>query len=322
MIRSSKLIWFFLKFAITALLIIYVSQQLEWKVVKIQFYNAEYGYLIIGFILITLRTILVSHRIQYLLREQHIYIDYRDLLRHYFIGYFFGIMIPGRIGGDLIRGFYLSRHNVSVKKAAAALIVERVLGLLSLTTLPVFIIFINSDHLRYDIIKWGVLLCLLLSFIIICLFIPKGQQLALNVMKLLGALKYDKVEKFILSFGCYTFNKMSVIYALILSYIFNIIGIFSIYLYGLGLKLELSFSHHLLYMPLVWVVNTLPLTIGGFGIREEAMLNLYALAGLGIDQEGGIVGLMSLSTLGTILIGYIVWVKSKRSFDLSGTESN
>jgi len=52
-----------------------------------------------------------------------------------FIGYVFNLVIPGAVGGDLIKAAYLARMRIRKTQAVASMVVDRILGLLGLFVL-------------------------------------------------------------------------------------------------------------------------------------------------------------------------------------------
>ena len=52
-----------------------------------------------------------------------------------FVGYVFNLVIPGAVGGDLVKAAYLSRMHIKKTQAIASMVVDRILGLLGLSLL-------------------------------------------------------------------------------------------------------------------------------------------------------------------------------------------
>ena len=52
-----------------------------------------------------------------------------------FIGMVFNLVIPGAVGGDLIKAAYLVRMRIKKTQAIASMVIDRILGLLGLFVL-------------------------------------------------------------------------------------------------------------------------------------------------------------------------------------------
>lgn len=70
-------------------------------------------------------------------REPGKSIGYWELLRIYFIGYFFSNLLPSTVGGDVVRSYYAGNLIKNQAYAAVSIIVERFTGLLFLLFLVI-----------------------------------------------------------------------------------------------------------------------------------------------------------------------------------------
>ena len=70
------------------------------------------------------------------------------------------------------------------------------------------------------------------------------------------------------------------------------------YLLGLGLGATVAPLDYLVIVPLVFVAATLPVSIGGLGVREAAAVSLFAAAGMSPDHAGALAFLY----LGVLLL--------------------
>jgi uncharacterized membrane protein YbhN (UPF0104 family) len=97
-----------------------------------------------------LSKILSAYRLNLFFSAVGIFVEKGTNLRLYLLGMFYNLFLPGGIGGDGYKVYYL-RHNMnaSVKKSLLALIFDRVTGLVSLGVLSMFFgIFIRQSFIR------------------------------------------------------------------------------------------------------------------------------------------------------------------------------
>jgi len=79
---------------------------------------------------------IVTWRWELLLRAQSILLPYRRAWGLTMIGMLFNVVIPGAVGGDLIKGYYITRANPARKShAATTLLMDRATGLIGLLIL-------------------------------------------------------------------------------------------------------------------------------------------------------------------------------------------
>src|SRR6266478_5224348 len=77
-----------------------------------------------------------SWRWKYLLQAQDVHLPYRDAFSLTMIGALFNIVIPGAVGGDVMKGYYVSRRAGPRRAhALTTILMDRVLGLVGLVLL-------------------------------------------------------------------------------------------------------------------------------------------------------------------------------------------
>jgi uncharacterized membrane protein YbhN (UPF0104 family) len=90
------------------------------------------GYLQIG---------ITTWRWKMLLRAQDILLSFRQAWDLMMIGMLFNVVIPGAVGGDLIKGYYITRATVGKKSnAAITVLVDRIIGLIGLLFLGAVVV--------------------------------------------------------------------------------------------------------------------------------------------------------------------------------------
>ena len=76
-------------------------------------------------------------------------------------------------------------------------------------------------------------------------------------------------------------------------------------------KNVISFFYCFALMPPIMLITTIPLTIGGWGVRENAMIIGFGLIGISSDAALALSVLLGLVGLFTTLPGGLVWLFSR-----------
>jgi hypothetical protein len=93
----------------------------------------NWGFALLGFVLIGGSTLLTFGRWYLLVRAQEFPFRFRDAVRYGFIGLVSNYVLPGSVGGDLFKAVLLARDQTSRKAVAfATVLLDRILGLLAL----------------------------------------------------------------------------------------------------------------------------------------------------------------------------------------------
>jgi len=228
-------------------------------------------------------------------------------LRLFYIGMFFSQALPGGTGGDAVRMYMGYRSGLPLRGAINGVMLERLATVVALVLLvditqPFFNPPSTSSNLTLlrsasVIITLGAVFGV--SFMMVLDRLPEGFR-KWKIVRGLGYLA-DDARKVFLRAG----NAMAVITWGILGHI-NLS--FSVYLLATGLGLDVTLLDCLILVPPVVLVTTVPISIGGWGIREGAMVMAFGL--INVPAEGALVLsiLVGLVGLGISLPGGLVWL--------------
>ena len=201
-----------------------------------------------------------------------------------FIGYVFNLVIPGAVGGDLIKAAYLVRMHIRKTQAVASMVIDRILGLLGLFVLASIA----------GVAAWG-------------MATPAVQRLILAAwiataagFLMLAAIFGQVFSRFLpasttsghgrLGTIVAELNTMSstyrsrldvVLLALTMSAVGHSLNVFAFYLMGKMLFPEMTttLGQHFLMGPLTLFTMAVPLPFGALGLSEGVADQLLKLVG-------------------------------------------
>jgi uncharacterized membrane protein YbhN (UPF0104 family) len=195
--------------------------------------------------------------------------------RMFWIGMLFSQVLPSSSGGDAVRIVLAWRGGVPFARAAHSVILER---LAMVATLIVVVVILQVIGMKGTPFAGGTLLApLLLCGLVV------GTVLLLYADTLVGRLKSWRpfaalaelsadARRSLLSPSGAKLAGFSV-----LTHVNLAIGTFWL---GRSLGLQLQLLDYLLFTSLVTLVTSLPLTIGGWGIREGTIVTLFGSVGI------------------------------------------
>lgn len=85
-----------------------------------------------------LSQLIIALRWWLLLRAQSVFIKYWTAVRLFLLGWFYNNFMPGSVGGDFVRAWYVTRHTDKKFQAALSVFVDRALGLFTTLLIAVF----------------------------------------------------------------------------------------------------------------------------------------------------------------------------------------
>ncbi|MCX8030717.1 MAG: flippase-like domain-containing protein [Thermodesulfovibrionales bacterium] len=233
-------------------------------------------------------------------------IPVRKLFSLYSIGAFFNICLPGIIGGDAIKVYYLNKalNQLSPDKikhgdktnltaiSIASVFLDRYIGFFSLLCIgivafPFSLPQLHKEHLVY-LIAW--LLPLFFVVFVSFSFLIFWQKIGLSNQFLAKIYNY---------FSPYRLKNDTLLKTFLYSFIIQLTVIISIYILSNSLLLHIPLFYLFTFIPLILLTTLLPISISGLGVREFSFI--FFLGGIGVSPESAIT--LSLSWFFSVIAG-------------------
>ena len=193
------------------------------------------------------------------------------ILRSYFFGMFINAFGFGTLGGDVARGLSLKPEKGMRAAALASVIADRVHGLFVLLCIGCVAMLVSpppSLGIEIELIALAGLVLLIVGWFI-------GPSILLKLAPPSSKL-YVAASQIQLAFSKHP-GVMAL--ATILSLGLHCTQIFTHWLIGHALGMPLSLAFMFSTIPLVNVISSLPISVGGLGVREALLVLLFVPAG-------------------------------------------
>jgi uncharacterized protein (TIRG00374 family) len=237
-----------------------------------------------------------------LMRVQSIYIGFWTAFNLNLLGIFYNNCLPTAIGGDLVRAWYVTNHTDKKLEAALSVLVDRAVGLAG-TIIMAFCCywFIPVDEQKERLTfsfnlnlsqslneyKWifaaiGIALALVLLSIISN---AKSRSLLRKAFKLIcekGKIFLQKINNAI---RIYWSKKLTLIVALLLTFLCQAIFILGMWLIGREIGVDVPMKYYFVFFPVAWIIGSLPVSIGALGIWEGTLKLLFGKVAAGLDEQ-------------------------------------
>jgi uncharacterized protein (TIRG00374 family) len=296
-----------LKAAVTLLILGYVLYTVDlsaaWKRVATQDLPLV---VVAGFILV-LQVGLGGMRWLFILRSLGATPPAWDILKLFYVSIFFNSWAPGGIGGDVMRAWLSYRSNISAKTAITSVILDRVAALVGVAVL----VLLTAPSFLGNV---GVSVTMLVPIVI-------------SMVGLVGiaiAAQFDRLPERWLRFRplrlLHELGGSVRMVFLRPATVFPLVGVailgqtalgVATYAMAVSLSMNVSFLDCVVLMQPVALVANLPITVGGWGVRESAMIMLFGL--VGVPTSGSLVLSIQLGLLLLVvaLPGGLLWLLMK-----------
>lgn len=244
--------------------------------------NIDLFWLALSFSLHALGLMISAYRWQILIRAQGDEVPLGFLAKSYLVGNFFNLFLPTRFGGDVVRIWDGSRYSHSLLKSSAIVIVERFTGVIVLLTFATVVSFSRLDMAQGLPIIWISLLIGLMGLSAASLFFTPVASYFLEKIPEKGLwLKFkSKILEFRRVVLVYKNKKRAFFLALFWAFLLQVNVILHYYLAGKAFHLEIPLLDYFIFIPIILLILTIPVTIGGLGLREVLFIQIFATYGI------------------------------------------
>jgi uncharacterized membrane protein YbhN (UPF0104 family) len=196
----------------------------------------------------------------------------RDLARIFLVSSFVGSFLPAGVGGDAARAVSVARHTNKPGAAVASVLVDRLLGLLAVAISGCLGVIVARELATEDLysLTLGASAVLLIG----CLGALNADRLAAWViparwrhwtpLRLLGKLSAE--------LSAYRRHAGVLWQVGVLSIVVQATRIVMAWVIGRSLGVALPIDYYLVFMPLNILIILIPVSLGGFGLPQGAMV--------------------------------------------------
>lgn len=272
--KSGAKSWFMtgLKFVISASLIAYLLSGANLGEIWAAVNSANMTLIVVSFLLHGVGYFASSYRWKLLLQAQNYDLSVGYLMRSYAVAMFFNNLLPSTIGGDGYRAYDTSRQNIPKGKAFAIVIVERFLGMFALMMFAILAFVMATGFVAQmeNLWIWSALIFGAMLVVVWGLFFRRRKITFLDKMMEVKGLHI--IGKFLTkvaeAFGPFKGQTKVLGWTMLISLLFQLNVIFHYYLISEALGLDIGFSYFLVIIPVSILIQTLPISINGIGVRE------------------------------------------------------
>jgi len=288
-----------LKMTVSAFLLTFVLRKVGLQNILSHLKNMDLRFFFLSSLIYVLTVVLASLRWGILLNNSQPRIKLISLC---LIGSFFNHFMPGAVGGDAVKAYYLYKETGRGGSSLGSVFLDRYVGYVALL----------SIGLISGIAGYGELKALGLHWLTPSLFILflAGSLLFFGLR--IGR-RYKAVADFYDFFHDTLRDRRAIGQAFLLSLLIQVLTILEIYAVSLGLGQQPSFTALFVFVPLIITVMMVPVSISGLGLREGAFVVLFGLTGISAEASAAISFLWFLSVATGSLPGLFLYLRIQGS---------
>ena len=334
------------KLLISAFFIVFLCLKVNWNEIHEMLANINIFYFWMSIAIAFVMLFTSCFKWQLMLNMQGVHLGFFYLLKNYYIGYFFSVLLPSNIGGDVVRSYYVGKRINEQYVSAVAVFLERFTGIIFLLLLGVISPFLTPHVLGY----WRVIIpmigsLMLLIFLSLLLRTDRLLQFSnLLILKVFSVLRsilkrtgigflnriferttilysrifekgmkfYRKLIKAIGLFKCHPGYLLATIILTVLFYVWTWLNV----LFGfLTFNVNVGFSEVVSLLPIIMLVSMIPITFGSIGLAEGAYVFYFTLVNISLKQALIMSFLLRFKLMLMAFTGFILYLTYKHRSD-------
>ena len=299
------------KFLVSGGLLYLLYRKMPVHEIAAVFQGAEYRYLVPIFVLLLVNTVISAWKWQLFLEADGVRMPLTTLVTTYLIANIYNMFLPSNIGGDSYRIYDIRRRSGQGMRTAAAVFADRVSGFVAMITLGVLAAPFAALRFQEPLFFFGPLaIFLVMATVLTALFRQTPFQWFMRVTRLERIRILARLaEKFFLSLSVYGNNRSLLLRTMAISFVFQLTVFVVIYCMALALGARISFFYFCAFLPLIGLLEVLPVSINGIGLRDAGYVFFFGQAGMNDAQTRslalvylGVAALYSLVAGGMALV--------------------
>ena len=231
--------------------------------------------------------ILQSIRLVWMLAVQDVKLSYWNATKLSYAGNFFNFAMPGMVGGDLIKAYYITRFTHRKTEAVTIVFLDRVIGLLGLVILSTITMMIAWNRIDWPPAYRHTVAVILIGFwsglILGCIVLFSGRLRKLFrfselAQRLPGSDQILRIGRAAVSMRR---HKWLVFISLLNTLVLQLICVVAAHVMARALHMQGHYSLYYMCVPLGFLIGAFPFTPPqAFGVMEGAYIIFFSTNGL------------------------------------------
>ena len=290
--------------SLVVLIIVISSVGLErlWAVLS----SVNLGWYVIALAIHFVGIVIRTFRWAILVKSLEVRVSFGRLFYLYMAGTFFNTFLPTGIGGDVVKIIDLAPDSGGAR-AFSTVFADRLTGILGTSLIALCVALIDPADVPPPLVA---LVIIVTGGILLATLLLTQQQLIDRVMRHVPGwsklLSKGKIRKIYEALTSYSLG--AIVRSTLISLPFTLTLIATQYALALSLGLIVPVQYFALFIPLTALVQILPISFNGLGVREVTFQALFSTVGVAGEQAVAISLLYYILRVITGLIGGLMYL--------------
>jgi uncharacterized protein (TIRG00374 family) len=279
-----------IKILVTFGLVYWLLSKVDVDHLKDSVSNINFSLLVTALFCHAIAFIIFSVRWWTLLKIKIPQCKYRSIIGGYYFGLFWNNFLPTAMGGDIARILKLRKEGMNTYDLLSSTLMDRLIGFVSILLMGLTAL-IFAPILHYSQTTHYLLVLFLIGLVptILILLSDKSKRFYLKIYHYLQNTNFPTaISKLIEVLLIFVDHKRTLFHVLFYSFVAQFAIITSYIFISLSLDIHISIFVYFSIVPIVFLATSLPLSIGGLGIRESVLVGLMHLYSANTQEALGL----------------------------------
>ncbi len=298
------------KLVVSVGLFAWLFQRVDWNAIGPALGRATPFWIVAAATLLLASHFLASYQWNRLLRAAGIEAPFWKVVSYYHVGLFFNNFLPANVGGDLARTLDAARYGSSRASALSTVILDRLIGTVALGSIAVITTIPALDHYHLAAAYAGVVVFFAAAVLMLRAVLEPRMLAALErVLRAIGLARVaPALEQLSQSLAAFRGRRTLMLTLFAVALVVQVMRIGVHVLFAQALGLHVPTAYFFLFVPLLAVIVSLPISLNGIGVREGAGILLFGLVGLDRSSAFALQFGTYLVAVGVSLLGGLVFL--------------
>lgn len=239
-------------------------------------------------------------------------------IKAFLIGFSLSVLTPAKLG-DFIRAFYIRDEKCSLGKALSSVVTDRLIDIVMLFSFAFIGILIFSLIFHIQVLSMSLLIVLAIAIAAAVYVVTNRDLLSRLLRPFFNVFIPEHHKKTVSEYYHDFFSGLSIFFHDKKTFVLVIIiGILSwippfvyAYLLARSIGINLDFTFFVIVIPIISLLDLLPISISGIGTRDAALIFLFGLQDISAEAAVAFSLLYLFMSYWLIaLIGALFWIRN------------
>jgi len=217
-----------------------------------------------------------------LLKSRHVNLSLWQVIKFYHVGLFFNNFLIGYVGGDAFRIYDIKKQSGDLNGALTTVLFDRFIGFLAMSTLAMIVTLFWLKHLSSRITVYTIIIVFIVwAAGLFFLFQERTAKKFSWLFKLfLPKFVHIKLKEIYYELNQFRHQRSLLLQIFLIAFSVQTLRIITHYFAALAVGVKTELYYFFIFIPIIALVASLPISLGGIGVREQSGVTLFSQVGV------------------------------------------